>query len=158
MLRAVLNKSWRQHPSKQQLYGHLLPITKTIQVRRTRHAGHCWRSKDKLISDVLLWTPTYRRANVERTARTYVQQLCADTECSRERWTIGMDGERGSGKSVQAARHDDAFTKPLHLVKDVTQDQVWFVGFYGISTFVGYLTPNSFYVNNLFYLNQFSLA
>ena len=26
---------------KQQLYGHLPPITKTIQVRRTSHAGHC---------------------------------------------------------------------------------------------------------------------
>ena len=42
MLRAVLNKSWRQHPTRHQLYGHLPPITKTIQVRRTRHAGHCW--------------------------------------------------------------------------------------------------------------------
>ena len=36
MLQAILNKSWRQHPTKeqhptkQQLYGHLLPITKTI--------------------------------------------------------------------------------------------------------------------------------
>ena len=30
MLRAILNKSWRQHPTKQQLYGHLLPIKKTI--------------------------------------------------------------------------------------------------------------------------------
>ena len=56
MLRAILNKSWRQHPTKQQLYDHLPPITKTIQVRRTRHAGHCWRSRDELISDVLLWT------------------------------------------------------------------------------------------------------
>ena len=37
MLRAVLNKSWRQHPTRLQLYGHLPPITKTIQVRRTRH-------------------------------------------------------------------------------------------------------------------------
>ena len=33
MLRAILNKSWRQHPTKQQLYGHVPPITKTIQVR-----------------------------------------------------------------------------------------------------------------------------
>ena len=41
MLRAILNKSWRQHPTRHQLYGHLPPITKTIQVRRTRHAGHC---------------------------------------------------------------------------------------------------------------------
>ena len=36
MLRAILNNSWRQHPTKHQLYGHLPPITKTIQVRRTR--------------------------------------------------------------------------------------------------------------------------
>ena len=59
MLRAILNKSWRQHPTRHQLYDHLPPITKTIQARRTRHAGHCWRSKDELISDVLLWTPEY---------------------------------------------------------------------------------------------------
>ena len=39
-LRAVMNKSWRQHSTRHQLYGHLPPITKTIQVRRTRHAGH----------------------------------------------------------------------------------------------------------------------
>ena len=57
MLRAILNKSWRQHPTRHQLYGHLPPITKTIQVRRSRHAGHCWRGRDELISDVLLWTP-----------------------------------------------------------------------------------------------------
>ena len=54
MLRAILNKSCCQHPTKQQLYSHLLPINKTIQVTRTRHAGHCWRCKDELISDILL--------------------------------------------------------------------------------------------------------
>ena len=43
MLRAVLNKSWRQHTTKQQLYGHRLPISKTIQIRRTRHVGHFWK-------------------------------------------------------------------------------------------------------------------
>ena len=84
MLRAVLNKSWRQHPTRHQLYGHLPPITKAIQVRRTRHAGHCWRSKDELISDVLLWTPTYGRAKAGRPARTYIQQLCEDTGCNSE--------------------------------------------------------------------------
>ena len=57
MLQAILNRSWLQHPTKHQLYGYLAPITKTIQVRRTRHAGHCWRSRDELISDVLQWTP-----------------------------------------------------------------------------------------------------
>ena len=84
MLRAILNKSWRQHPTKPQLYGHLPPITKIIKVRQTRHAEHCWRSRDELISDVLLWTPTYGRTKVGRLARTYIQQLCEHTGCSPE--------------------------------------------------------------------------
>ena len=93
-------------------YGHLPPITKTIQVRRTRHAGHCWRSKDELISDVILWTPTYGQAKARRPARTYIQQLCEDTGCNPEDLLeamkiIGRSGERGSGISVLAARHDD---------------------------------------------------
>ena len=148
MLRAILNKSWWQHPTRRQLYGHLPPITKTIQVRRARHAvvfvaashqtrldtrskarrpikvgikgrgrsgrsrdsnpaclccssahlvqcepdeassfrhaGHCRRSKDELVSDVLLWTATYGQAKAGRPARTYIQQLCEDTGCNPE--------------------------------------------------------------------------
>ena len=72
MLRAILNKSWRQHLTRHQLYGHLPPVMKTIQVRRTRHTGLCWRSRDELISDVLLWTPTYGRAKAGRPAQTYI--------------------------------------------------------------------------------------
>ena len=84
MLRAILNKSWQQHPTRHQLYGYLPPITKTIQVRRTRHAGHCWRSRDELMRDVLLWIPTHGRAKAGRPARTYIQQLCEDTGCCPE--------------------------------------------------------------------------
>ena len=84
MLRTILNKSWRQHPRRYQLYGHLPPITKTIPVKRTRHEGHCWRSRDELVSDVLLWTPTYGWAEAERPARIYIQQLCEYTGCSLE--------------------------------------------------------------------------
>ena len=82
MLRAILNKSWRQHPTRHQLYGHLPPITKTIQIRWTRHAGHCWKSRDELINDILLWTPAYGWSNAGRPARTYssyerVKDICA---------------------------------------------------------------------------------
>ena len=94
ILRVILNKSWRQHPTEHQLYGHLSPITKTIQVRRTRHAGHSWRSRDELISDVLLWTPTYGRAKIGQSAWTYIEQLCEDTGCSPEDLPEAMnDGE-----------------------------------------------------------------
>ena len=102
MLRAVLNKSWRQHPTRLQLYGHLPPITKTIKVRRTRHAGHCWRSKDELISDVLLWTPTHGCARVGRPARTYIQQLCNPEDLpeamnDREKWRETVKDNRAGG-------------------------------------------------------------
>ena len=94
MLQAILNKSWRQHLTKHQLYGHLPPITKTINVRRTRHAGHCWRSRDELISDVLVWTPTYGRAKAGRLARTYIQQLCEDTGCNPEDMSEAMNDRK----------------------------------------------------------------
>ena len=94
MLRAILNKSWRQHLTRHQLYGHLLPITKTIQVRRTRHAGHCWRSRDELISDELLWTPAYNQAKAGRPARTYIQQLCENTGCSPENLPEAMNDRK----------------------------------------------------------------
>ena len=95
MLRAILNKSWRQHPTKHQLYSHPPPITKTIQVRWTRHAGHCWRS------------PTYGQAKAGRPVRTYIKQLCEDTGCSsedlleamndREKWRERVRDIRASG-------------------------------------------------------------
>ena len=83
MLRTISKKYWRQHPTKQ-LYGHLPPITKTIQVRRTRYAGHCRRSRDELISDIFLRTPSHRRAKVGWPAWSYIQRLCADTGCNLE--------------------------------------------------------------------------
>ena len=35
----VLNKSWKQHLTKQLLYGHIPPISQTFLVRQTRNAG-----------------------------------------------------------------------------------------------------------------------
>ena len=112
MLRAILNRSWQQHPTRRQLYGHLPPITKTIQARRTRHVGHCWKSKDEIVSDVLLWTPASGQSKAGRPARTFIQQLCDDTGCNSEDLPEAMNDretwrERGSGISVLVARHDD---------------------------------------------------
>ena len=108
MLRAILNKTRRQHPTRNQLYGHLSLITKTIQVRRTRHAGHCWRSRDELISEVLLWTPTYGRAKAGRPARTYIQQLCEDTGCCPEDLPEAMNDREKWRKRVREIRATSA--------------------------------------------------
>ena len=113
MLRAILDKSWRQHPTRHQLYGHLPPITKTIQVRRTRHAGHCWRSKDELIVMYSYGPPQMAKQKqddqLEYTYSSYVRIRDVDLKTCQKRWMIGRSGERGSGTSVRAARHDDIY-------------------------------------------------
>ena len=67
------------------------------------------QQRTKLISDVLLWTPTYGRAKAGRPARTYIQQLCEDTGCSpedlpdamndREKWRERVRDIRASGST-----------------------------------------------------------
>ena len=70
-LRIVLHKSWKQQPTKQQLYGHLPSITQTIHVLQTRHSWHCQKNKNELISNVLLCTPTFGHTCIDQPAKTY---------------------------------------------------------------------------------------
>ena len=111
MLRAILNKSWRQHPTKHQLYGHLPPIMKAIQVRWTRRAGHCWRSRDELISDVFNGPPHMAEQKqddqLEPIYSSYVRIRDVALRTCQKWWTIGRSGERGSGISMLVARHHD---------------------------------------------------
>ena len=100
--------SWRQQPKKRQLYGHLPPITKIIKIRRIRHAEHCWKSRDELISDALLWTPSHGRAKAGRPARTCLQQLCVDTGCSLEDLSEAMDNREVWREKVRNIRADSA--------------------------------------------------
>ena len=104
MLRAISNKYWKQHSTKQHLCGHLPPISKTIQVRQTRH---CWRSKNEVINDILQWTLKHRCTSVGWPARTYLHQLCADTQGPIDNKDGWKEKERESGKSVLPVRHDD---------------------------------------------------
>ena len=64
---------------------HYLDANKTAgeEVRRQLQNNFA-SNNDELISDVLLWTPTYGRAKAGRPVRTYIQQLCEDTGCSPE--------------------------------------------------------------------------
>ena len=95
-----LNKTRKHHTTKQQLYGHLPPISQTIQIRQTIHVGHCWRSTDELIRDIRLWTLTHGHASVGQPAKNKnLNQLYADTGYPQEdptRVMAGGDGWRES--------------------------------------------------------------
>ena len=115
--RAILKKFWKQHSPKQQMYGHLLPITKTIQVRRTRHAGHCRRSRDEPLSDILLWTFSHGWAMAGRRARTYIQQLCADTGCSLEDLPGVMDNRDEWRERERESQEDPCWRRDMMMKK-----------------------------------------
>ena len=85
-----------------------LLITKTIKIRRTRYVGHCWKSRDTLIRDVLLWIPSHDQEKAGRPARTYIQHLCVDTECSPEDQPEAMDDREGWRERVRDICADGA--------------------------------------------------
>ena len=84
MLRANLNIHWSTHPSKERLYGNLNRKTSVINKRRTRYAGHCYRSKDEVVSNLILWTTKRGKAKVGRPGKTYTKQLTEDADCQLE--------------------------------------------------------------------------
>ena len=90
--------------------------------RRIRHAGHCWRSRDKLISNVLYGPPNMagqkQDDQLKHTFSSYVRIWDVALKTCQRRWTIGRSGERGSGISVLVARQDDeddTIYQPLRL-------------------------------------------
>ena len=88
---------------------------KNYQNRRTRHVGHCWESRDELVSDVLLWTLSHGRAKAGRPARTYIQQLCAHTGCSPEHLPKAMDDREVWRERVRNIRADSATYMMIYI-------------------------------------------
>ena len=118
--------------------------------RRTRHAGHCWRSRDELIRDVLLWIPTHGRAKAGRPARTYIQQLCEDTGCCPEDLPRAMNDRGEWRERVRVIRAASTiwwwwWSLQSNSFLDNRMYNFGLVGFYGISTIVCYSLPNSVY-------------
>ena len=106
MLRAALNLSWQQHPTILQLYGKNPRVSTTIKERRLKFAGHCWRHKEELASQVLLWKPTHGRRGVGRPCKTYRDQITEDCNLypdemkrameDRKEWRARIDEIRGN--------------------------------------------------------------
>ena len=101
MLRAILKKSWRQHPTRHQLYKLNEPDTQdtageirtNLSVMYSYGPPHMAKQK--------------RDDQLEHTYISYVRIRDAALKICQKRWMIGRSGERGSGISVLAAWHDD---------------------------------------------------
>jgi hypothetical protein len=57
LLMRIKNISWKQHPTKQQIYNNLPQVSKIIKRRRVQFAGHCFRASKEMASNFVLWKP-----------------------------------------------------------------------------------------------------
>ncbi len=71
MLRTVLNVHWQQHVTNQELYGKLPKLSDKIRQRRVRFAGHCSRSTNESVSNLVHWTPKHGKRRPGKPALTY---------------------------------------------------------------------------------------
>ena len=99
LLRAALNVSWRQHMTNKELYGILPKITDIICERRIRFSGHCWRSKEEVVHQVLLWEPKHGKRSSGQPPRTFIDQLTDDTGILRDELGTVME-DRNVWKEV----------------------------------------------------------
>ena len=56
-LKRVQNLNWVDHPTLAQIYKGLPRISDILASRRLRFSGHCFRAKEEIISNLLLWSP-----------------------------------------------------------------------------------------------------
>ena len=57
LLKTALNTHGSQHMTNKVLYGNLPKLSAKIRQRRMRFAGYCYRSNNKQVSNIVLWTP-----------------------------------------------------------------------------------------------------
>ena len=95
-LRTVLNKSWKRHPTRQQVFGQLPPIS---QVRRTRHADTAGEARINSLA-----TFFYGHTSVGRLVTTDILQLCTDIECKLEHPLGVNDGRDRWGERFMEIR------------------------------------------------------
>jgi len=79
MLRMVMNITWMDKMTNEDLYGNLPTISNKIRERRLRLAGHCVRHSKLEVSNLVLWEPTQGKFNRGSQRLTYVYRLRNDT-------------------------------------------------------------------------------
>ena len=104
LLRAALNISWKKHPTKKRLYGHLPPISMSIREARLKLTGHIWRHKKELASEILFWTPRHGKRSAGRPERTYTDQLVDDTGLHLEDLPKVMEDRVGWRERIKRIR------------------------------------------------------
>ena len=85
------------------LYAGLPRVSTIIRERHLRFSGHCWRSRNEVVSDLVLWEPKHGKRSVGGHAHTF-DLLEVDTGVSRDCLPAAMDDRIGRRKRAMGGR------------------------------------------------------
>ena len=108
-LQAILNRSWRQHLTKQQLYGNLpRKLSKLDEPDMQDTTGEVGTSSEAMYSNGPLHIAKQKQGDqLEPTYSSSVRIRGVALWTCRKWWMIGRGSEKESGISVLMARQDD---------------------------------------------------
>ena len=76
LLMKVKNLHWKTHPTLNEIYENIPPISSVIAQRRARFAGHCMRASNQLISTILPWREQQKKRG--RRPLSYLDTIARD--------------------------------------------------------------------------------
>ena len=79
-------------------------ITITIKEHRMRFSGYCWRSREQMISEVLLWEPLHGQRKPGRPQKMYTAQLRNDSGYTTYELKMAMGDRHEWRKCVMLCR------------------------------------------------------
>ena len=100
----VKNVTWQQGITSEVLYAGLPRTVTTIRERHLRFSGHCWGSKNEVVSDLVLWEPKQGKRSIGGQARTFVDLLEADIGVPRDCLLAVMDDRVGWRKRAMGGQ------------------------------------------------------
>ena len=79
LLMKALNLNWKDHPTREKIYGKLPKVSEVVRGRRLSFAGHCVRRLNEPVSKLVFWCPTQGSRSKGRPRLTYPKLLSQDT-------------------------------------------------------------------------------
>ena len=104
MLRVVKSVTWRQRITNELPYAGLPRISTTIREKPLRFSGHCWRSKNEIVSDLVLWERKHGKRSIGVQARTLIDVLEGNTWVPTDCLPAVMDDRVGWKKEAMGGR------------------------------------------------------
>ena len=79
LLMMVLDLNWKDHPTREEIYGSLPKVSEVVRERRFNFAAHCSRRQNEPVSELVFWMSSQGNRAQGRPRLTYPKLLSQDT-------------------------------------------------------------------------------